>query len=342
MANIIGTSARNRLNGTTGDDTIDGRAGADTISGGGGDDVITGGAGADSMSGGAGADTFAFAYGHGGPAPTRDAITDFRVGTDLLRFPAGAALHTEDDPNGQWVHYGSNLDNNDWVQLRGVRGATLAQLTGTSPPPPPSGGGGGWVESFDNGVGLLSRTWGHVDASVRGQVTLTAYAAEDWGVSRGAMVSPTGAGYGYGTYRFVLNTHGGAIGDYALLWPASDRWPGPELDVVELDWDGRPYSAIHWRGEDGGDRYDVFALDRFAFDPHAPHAYEMEWRPGRITVRVDGVEQFATTNQVPRSFADGGENAAPGVGMQPWWAPDAQDGDNRITVYEVGYTPLIA
>ena len=42
-----------------------------------------------------------------------------------------------------WVHHGANPGNGDWVQLRGVHGATLAQLTGsggTTAPPPPSGG----------------------------------------------------------------------------------------------------------------------------------------------------------------------------------------------------------
>ena len=201
-----------------------------------------------------------------------------------------------------------------------------------------------WVESFDHGEPrVMSRWWGNVDFSVDGQVTMTGSDAKGWGDS-GIMVPPTGpgAGDGYGTYRFVLNTHGGAIGDYALLWPASDRWPGPELDVVELDWNGQPYSAIHWRDAGGGDQADIYPLDRFAFDPYATHVYEMEWRPGRITVRVDGAEQYTTTSHVPRSFADGGENSAAGIGMQPWWAPEAQDGDNRITVHEVGYTPLIA
>ena len=31
----------------------------------------------------------------------------------------------------------------------------------------------GFFESFDNGVGALNHTWGNIDTSVRGQVTLT-------------------------------------------------------------------------------------------------------------------------------------------------------------------------
>jgi beta-glucanase (GH16 family) len=158
------------------------------------------------------------------------------------------------------------------------------------------------------------------------------------------MVPPTGAGagYGYGTYSFTLNTHGGAIGDYALLWPATDVWPGPELDVVELDWNGQPYSAIHWRGANGSNQYTSYPLDKFNFNPNGTHTYSMEWARDRITVSVDGIAQYTTREHVPLSYADGGQNSAPSVGMQTWWATDAQNGDNTLTVYEVSYTPLIA
>src|SRR3954447_10717398 len=47
-----------------------------------------------------------------------------------------------------------------------------------------------WTESFDNGVGRLSRTWGNVDTSVPGQITLTS--SPDFLQDSGAMVPPTG------------------------------------------------------------------------------------------------------------------------------------------------------
>jgi Ca2+-binding RTX toxin-like protein len=117
-------------NGGSGNDAISGNEAANILSGGGGADTITGGRGYDQMTGGAGADVFAFSIGDGGSLP-HDAITDFQVGTDKLLLPTGAALHTEDDAAGQWVHYGADLGNNDWVQLLGVHGATLAQLSGS-------------------------------------------------------------------------------------------------------------------------------------------------------------------------------------------------------------------
>ncbi|HZF75408.1 MAG TPA: hypothetical protein VE033_06190 [Acetobacteraceae bacterium] len=138
MATFKGTNGPDTFNGTSGPDGMNGLAGDDILSGGDGVDSITGGRGYDQMTGGAGADIFAFAIGDGGNLP-HDVITDFQVGIDRLVLPTGVALHTEDDPAGQWVHYGSDLGNNDWIQLKGVHGATIAQLTTSMAPPPPPG-----------------------------------------------------------------------------------------------------------------------------------------------------------------------------------------------------------
>ena len=138
------TAGNDALTGTDSADTINALAGNDSVDGRGGNDTIAGGPGTDTLTGAAGADVFVHAYGDGGSQVGY--VTDFQVGTDRLQFPTGAALHTEDDTAGQWVHYGADLGNNDWVQLRGVHGASLAQLTGsggttpTPTPPPPSGG----------------------------------------------------------------------------------------------------------------------------------------------------------------------------------------------------------
>ena len=138
MVAFKGTSGPDTFDGTSGSDMMSGLAGNDILNGGDGVDSITGGTGYDQVTGGAGADIFAFYVGDGGSFP-HDVITDFQVGVDRLSFQAGVALHTEDDPAGQWVHYGSNLGNNDWIQLNGVHGATIAQLTTSMAPPPPNG-----------------------------------------------------------------------------------------------------------------------------------------------------------------------------------------------------------
>lgn len=73
MANIVGNSSDNVLNGTANDDTLRGLAGNDTLTGGAGNDILEGGAGRDTLTGGADADTFRYA-----------ALTDsYRIGTSL-------------------------------------------------------------------------------------------------------------------------------------------------------------------------------------------------------------------------------------------------------------------
>ena len=69
----------------------------------------------------------------------------------------------------------------------------------------------------------MSNTWGNVDTSVPGQVTLTS--SPDFLSDSGTMVPATGpeAGDGYGLYLFTLSTNDSyAPGPYALLWPGTN------------------------------------------------------------------------------------------------------------------------
>ena len=104
-------------------------------------------------------------------------------------------------------------------------------------------------ESFDNGIGALSHHWaGDIDTSVPGEITLTGLA--------GAMQFPGGpsAGQGYGTYTFNAKLDGDGPGPALLLWPGDDRWPGQEIDIVEILSGGRQYGTVHWDGG-GWDEY---------------------------------------------------------------------------------------
>ena len=85
---LSGGGGRDQLLGGDGADTISGGTGADSIDGGAGSDVISGDAGFDVLTGGAGNDRFVFAstsdIGTGTSAGTRDVITDFTKGVDLI------------------------------------------------------------------------------------------------------------------------------------------------------------------------------------------------------------------------------------------------------------------
>jgi hypothetical protein len=195
-----------------------------------------------------------------------------------------------------------------------------------------------WTESFDSGYGALSRTWGpgvHVGG---GAVTLNSTADN---TDSGTMLPPTGstAGNGFGLYSFTLKMEqGDAPGPYALIWPSTDGWPGPELDLVEINQGGQAYSTIHWKGGDGSNQFKSYNLD--GVDVKQTHTYAMDWEQGRISLYVDGRQMWTTTEHVPDDAAHGGENSAPGVGMQTWWSAGAQHGGgyaNTMTVYDVSY-----
>lgn len=50
------------------------------------------------------------------------------------------------------------------------------------------------------------------------------------------------------------------------------------------------------------------------------HEYSLEWAVDHISLYIDKQLIYPTTVNVPKSYADGGENSAFGVGMKPDWA----------------------
>lgn len=179
-----------------------------------------------------------------------------------------------------------------------------------------------FFESFDNGVGALDHRWGGgIDTSVRGQVTVSG--------DSGMMQKPWGdaAGNGYGTYKVVAKLNGDAAGPAALLWPGNDRWPGPEMDIVEYIHD-HAYAALHWN-DNGRDGYSIINYN--GLDPSQVHTYELNWQPGKITLYVDGRDYGSFTNNVGADYANGGVNTTMSVMNR--------SNNTSITVYEVGYTP---
>ena len=92
MANdtISGDRRNDTLNGLAGNDILDGGLDNDTLNGGDGNDVLIGGTGSDRMTGGAGADIFRYTTTteSGTTTATRDTITDFAVGVDVIDVQA--------------------------------------------------------------------------------------------------------------------------------------------------------------------------------------------------------------------------------------------------------------
>lgn len=79
---FIGSAGKTVASGGNGDDFFLGGAGAEAFYGGAGADTMNGGKGNDQLAGGVGADTFVFNFQDNG----KDAITDFEIGIDALRF----------------------------------------------------------------------------------------------------------------------------------------------------------------------------------------------------------------------------------------------------------------
>ena len=192
-----------------------------------------------------------------------------------------------------------------------------------------------WTETFDTGLGRIGHTWGHVWAH-DGMATVSSWAGEGWQPS-GMMQLPSGpsAAQGFGLYSVTMSIDSYAPGAFACLWPASDKWPGPELDLIELDFNGNAYSTIHWKGANGGDAYKSYALT--GVDARQVHTYSFEWQSDHMSMYVDGRLMWTTTEHVPQDYAHGGENSAFGVGQQPGWAAGYQNGDNTVHVYEMSY-----
>lgn len=135
----------------------------------------------------------------------------------------------------------------------------------------------------------------------------------------GAMqpVGSASAGEGYGLYLLAVqfDVQGDHSGPYACLWPATDGWPGPEIDLLEfLPGTSTGYATLHWN--DGGhDAYKSTVFNGVDFN-HQTHFVWADWEDGSLTFGVDDKSFVTLTEHVPKDFAHGGENALPGIGSK--------------------------
>jgi hypothetical protein len=202
-----------------------------------------------------------------------------------------------------------------------------------------------WRDDFDTSPKYVTRIWNDVKVA-NGEATLTSTdptpnrndPTVDW-LPSGMMVPPTGAaaGNGYGLYQVRAWTDlNEGPGPYATLWPATDKWPGPEVDLFEKasQNDTAGYTTVHFKIEDGTvrgkDGYDIYNFPDNVYTMSQPHTYAMDWTRDHLNLYIDDVLVRSITKNVPKDFADGGQNAAFGVGMQPAWAWDRQTGDTNV------------
>lgn len=180
-----------------------------------------------------------------------------------------------------------------------------------------TGGGAGSVfEGFDDGFGLLAHVWSagetqpyvadgilHVDGTRGGA---------------GAIMWPGDAATGFANGLFEIRAilDGDTVGDNSgpanVLWPGSDQWPGPEIDIGEIDGNGRVYMATHWRDEDGNNQFTLYYTPE-GFDQRQWHTYAAFLRSDRIIYSVDGQVIGVETEHPAPDFEHGGENHLIGV-----------------------------
>ncbi len=178
-----------------------------------------------------------------------------------------------------------------------------------------------FFETFSHGVGKLNHTWGKIDTSVAGQVTLTGYS--------GIMQWPSGAsaGNGYGHYEVVAALKGNQAGSAVMLWPGNDKWPGNEMDLAEIH-NGYVYGTAHHKTASGGDGYRTAIYH--GIDESKPHKYTLDWTPGKIVLGVDGHTFGTITRNVGKDFEHGGIDSVFGMLNN--------NSKTSLTVYEVSYT----
>ncbi len=179
-----------------------------------------------------------------------------------------------------------------------------------------------FFESFNNGTGALTHHWaGTIDTSVSGQVTLRG--------TSGVMERPWGrdAGHGYGQYYVTAKVEGNQVGPAALLWPSDDKWPGTEMDFVEVLSDGTAYGTAH-HGNFGWDEYKAHMY--WGTDESQVHTYGINWQADRVSFTVDG-RDAGTVWQDTRDAEHGGSNVVFGLMNK--------NNNTSITVYDMSYTP---
>ena len=191
-----------------------------------------------------------------------------------------------------------------------------------------------WDDNFTKDLSLNSKTfpthWGSASefAFING-VTITSN-----GTAAG-FITPDGKStdlFGYGLYKAVVEMPPNqSAGAYVNMWPASNVWPGPEIDLVE-QWNGQPYATVHWKGANGSDQYQTH---NFNANLSKPTTVAVDWERSGLTYYINGKELVSYpaggSVPVPKDAADGGQNEAFSVG-------DSGPAGTKITVLDMSFS----
>jgi hypothetical protein len=170
-----------------------------------------------------------------------------------------------------------------------------------------------------------------------GWATFESLRSQGWpdsGLIQGPFGPASGQGYGYyeATVQLEPNQGGGIA---VLLWPGTNRWPGPEVDILETPDVERiqGFWVVHW-AENGNNHYDYYINET---DWTVPHKVGILWEQGRLSYFLDGELKQTTTEHVPVPFDEGGQNLV--MGLQVTAADDYYQPSDavRLHVDDVAY-----
>lgn len=140
--------------------------------------------------------------------------------------------------------------------------------------------------------------------------------------------------YGYGLFQATLSvpSNDQQPGVAVLLWPASNQWPGPEIDLAE-QLNGQAYMTVHWADANDNNQYQSYFLPNV--DLTQKTSVALDWEPGSLTYYVNGQEVVQYTSggsvPIPADAADGGQNEAFGAQV------GTSSGD-QLTLYDMSYS----
>jgi beta-glucanase (GH16 family) len=127
--NLTGTRRSDSLTGGAANDTLKGGAGNDNLNGKGGNDTLIAQGGADTVTGEAGADVFVFELASDSTPRSKDTITDFLSGTDIIDLGLIDA-NTKVSGDQGFTFIGSNGFSGQAGQLRFASGVLSGDVNG--------------------------------------------------------------------------------------------------------------------------------------------------------------------------------------------------------------------